>query len=40
LKALPQTEDPQWQMNNAEVMTTAFTAALFFRGNHESARAQ
>jgi hypothetical protein len=39
LKALPQTEDPQWQMNNAEVMTTAFTTALFFRGNHDSARA-
>src|SRR5256712_1642788 len=26
-------------MNDAEIMTTAFIAALFFRGNHESARA-
>jgi hypothetical protein len=26
-------------MTDAEVMTTALTAALFFRGNHESARA-
>lgn len=26
-------------MNDAEIMTTAFVAALFFRGNHESARA-
>src|SRR5438132_11719960 len=26
-------------MNDAEIMTTAFTASLFFRGNHESARA-
>jgi hypothetical protein len=25
-------------MNDAEVMTAALTAALFFRGNHESAR--
>ena len=25
-------------MNDAEIMTTAFIAALFFRGNHESAR--
>ena len=39
LKAMHQKEDSQCQMNNAEVMTTAFTAALFFRGNHESARA-
>src|SRR5207237_6859473 len=27
------------QMNDAEIMTTAFIASLFFRGNHESARA-
>jgi Transposase DDE domain len=32
-------EDRQCQMNDAEIMTTAFIAALFFRGNHESARA-
>ena len=31
-------EDRQCQMNDAEIMTTAFIAALFFRGNHESAR--
>lgn len=39
LKAIHHQEDSQCQMNDAEVMTTAFTAALFFRGNHESARA-
>jgi hypothetical protein len=38
LKAMHHQEDPQCQMNDAEVMTTAFTAALFFRGKHESAR--
>lgn len=38
LKALHHPEDPQGQMNDAEVMTTALVAALFFRGNHESAR--
>jgi Transposase DDE domain len=38
LKAIHHQEDPQCQMHDAEVMTTAFTAALFFRGNHESAR--
>src|SRR5215475_3062165 len=32
-------EDRQCQMNDAEIMTTACIAALFFRGNHESARA-
>src|SRR2546428_3829191 len=32
-------EDRQCQMNDAEIMTTAFVASLFFRGNHESARA-
>jgi hypothetical protein len=31
-------EDRHCQMNYAEIMTTAFIAALFFRGNHESAR--
>jgi hypothetical protein len=38
LKAMHHKEDLQCQMNNAEVLTTALTAALFFRGNHESAR--
>jgi hypothetical protein len=38
LKAIRHQEHPQGQMNDAEVMTTAFTAALYFRGNHESAR--
>ena len=38
LKAIHHREDPQCQMNDAEVMTTALTAALFFRGKHESAR--
>jgi hypothetical protein len=32
-------EDSQCKMSDAEVMTTAFTAALCFRGNLESARA-
>ena len=39
LKAMQHPEDPQCQMNDAEIMTTAFVASLFFRGNHESARA-
>ncbi len=39
LKAIHHQESPQCQMNDAEVMTTALVAALFFRGNHESARA-
>jgi hypothetical protein len=39
LKAIHHQEDRQCQMNDAEIMTTAFIAALFFRGNHESARA-
>jgi hypothetical protein len=39
LKAMPHQEDRQCQMNDAEIMTTAFVASLFFRGNHESARA-
>ncbi len=39
LKAMHHQEDCQCQMNDAEIMTTAFSAALFFRGNHESARA-
>ena len=39
LKAMDHHEDHQCQMNDAEVMTTALVAALFFRGKHESARA-
>ena len=40
LKAMHHQEDRQGQMNDAEIMTTAFLiASLFFRGNHESARA-
>jgi hypothetical protein len=39
LKAMHHQEDRQCQMNDAEIMTTALLAALFFRGNHESARA-
>ena len=39
LKAMHHQEDRQCQMNDAEIITTAFIAALFFRGNHESARA-
>jgi Transposase DDE domain len=39
LKVMHHQDDSQCQMNDAEVMTTAFIAALFFRGNHESARA-
>jgi Transposase DDE domain len=38
LQAMHHQEDRQCQMNDAEIMTTAFIAALFFRGNHESAR--
>ena len=39
LQAMHHQEDPQCQMNDAEIMTTACIASLFFRGNHESARA-
>jgi hypothetical protein len=39
LKAIHHQEDSQGQMNDAAVMSTTFTAALFFRGNHASARA-
>ena len=39
LQAMHHQEDRQCQMNDAEIMTTAFIVALFFRGNHESARA-
>ncbi len=37
LKALHHVENPQCQMCDAEVMTTAIVAAVFFRGNFESA---
>jgi hypothetical protein len=39
LKTIHHQEDCQGQMNDAEIMTTALIASLFFRGNHESARA-
>ena len=39
LKAMNHREDPQCHMNDAEIMTTALVAALFFGGNHELARA-
>jgi hypothetical protein len=32
-------EDPQCQMSDAEVLTTALVAALYFRGNYQAARA-
>ncbi len=38
LKALHHREDPQCAMRDAEVMTTALIAPLFFGGNHERAR--
>ena len=38
LKAMHHQEDLQCQMSDAEVITTGLTAALFFRGNHESSR--
>lgn len=38
LKALDHYEDPQRQMSDAEVMTTAVVAALHFHGNWERAR--
>jgi hypothetical protein len=39
LTALHHTEDHQQQMTDAEVMTTALAAVLFFGGNFEHARA-
>ena len=39
LQAMHHQEDAQCKMSDAEVMTTALTAACFFRGNLESARA-
>ncbi len=38
LKALYHSEDPQCQISDAEVMTTAITAMLYFSGNYEIAR--
>ena len=37
-KAMGIHEDPQVKMTNAEVMTTALTASLFFSGNYERSR--
>src|SRR5919197_2832075 len=39
LKAMYHPKNRQCQMNDAEIMTNAVMASLFFRGNHESARA-
>jgi Transposase DDE domain len=39
LQAIHHQESLQSQMNDAEIMTTALVAALFFRGHHECARA-
>ena len=38
LKALHHDEDPPRPMSDAEVMTTALVAALYFGGNWERAR--
>jgi hypothetical protein len=38
LKAMHHRTDPQGKMSDAEVMTTALTATVFFRGTLESAR--
>lgn len=38
LKALYHHEDRQCQLSDAEVMTVAITAMLYFRGNYETAR--
>jgi|WetSurMetagenome_2_1015567.scaffolds.fasta_scaffold828747_2 hypothetical protein len=38
LKAFHHFEDPQWQMVDAEVMTTAIVIPLLFHGNFELAR--
>jgi hypothetical protein len=38
LKGLHHYEDPQCQMTDSEVMTTAIVAVLRFRGNYELAR--
>jgi hypothetical protein len=39
LQALGHAEEPQQRMSDAEVVTTAVVAMLFFRGNFEAARA-
>lgn len=38
LKAFHHHEDPQREMSDAEVMTTAVVAALYYRGNQQQAR--
>ena len=38
LVAISHREDPQCQMTDAQVMTTAMVAALYFGGNYELAR--
>jgi hypothetical protein len=39
LNAIGHAEEPQQQLNDAEVITTGLVAMLFFRGNFEAARA-
>ena len=39
LKGIRHHEDRQCQMNDSEIITTALVAALYFGGNHETARA-
>ena len=38
LKAMNHKEDPQCQMSDAEVMTTAIVSVLFFSGNYVRSR--
>jgi hypothetical protein len=38
LEAMDIKEDPQVKMNNAELMTVALSASLFFSGNYEKSR--
>ena len=39
LRAMHRVDDPQCQMSDAEVVTTALVATLYFGGNFERARA-
>jgi hypothetical protein len=39
LQALGHAEEPQQQMSDTEVVTTALVAMLFFQGNFEAVRA-
>ena len=37
LKAIGHNEDCRREMNDAEIITTAITSAMFFNGNHSKA---